>query len=92
MAIATQGGSRWRCFPVGLRPPSQHLHREGTDTNIIKQYLNEQIYSEYIFKPYGTKIGAQATNQFLKLTAMVKKTSLSLDMSMSRSSPSYGGL
>ena len=57
MTTATQGRSQWRCFPVGLRPPSKHLHRERTDTNIIKQYVNEQIYFKSIFMPYGTKVG-----------------------------------
>jgi hypothetical protein len=56
MSSATQGGSGWRCFPVGLRPPSKHLHPERTNTNIIKQYVNEQIYFKYIFMPYGTKL------------------------------------
>ena len=59
MATATQGGPRWRCFPVGLRPPSKHLHRGRTDTNIIKQYVNEQIYLKFTFEPYGTKVGGE---------------------------------
>jgi len=53
-----QGGSRWSCFPVGLRPPSKHLQRERNDTNNIKQYVKEQIYLKVIFEPDGTKIGA----------------------------------
>jgi hypothetical protein len=56
MSTVTQSGSRGRCFPVGLRPPSKHLPRERTDTNIIKQYVNKQMYLKYTAKPYGTKI------------------------------------
>ena len=63
MKTATQGDSRGRCFPVGLRPPSEHLPRERTDANIIKQYVNEQIYLISISKPYGTKIGELAEYQ-----------------------------
>ncbi len=59
MAPATQGGSRGRCFPVGLRPPFKHLPREKTCTNIIKQYVNEQIYLKFTFEPYGTKVGGE---------------------------------
>jgi len=59
MPAATESGSRWRCFPVGLRPPSKHLHRERTCTNIIKQYVNEQTYFKSIFMPYGTKVGEE---------------------------------
>jgi hypothetical protein len=59
MSTVTQSGSRGRCFPVGLRPPSKHLPRERTDTNIIKQYVNKQMYLKYTAKPYGTKIRGQ---------------------------------
>ncbi len=52
------GGSRWRPFPVGLRPPSKDLHWEKNDTNIIKQYVKEQIYRIYNLSSDGTKIRA----------------------------------
>jgi hypothetical protein len=58
-ATVTKDGSRRRCFPVGLRPPFKHLLRERTNTNIINQYVNEQIYFKNNFMPYGTKLGAE---------------------------------
>lgn len=51
--------SRWRCFPVGLRPPFKHLHREKLVTNILKQHVKEQRYTESDFMPDGTKIGVE---------------------------------
>jgi len=56
--MLNQNSSHWRCFPVGLRPPFKHLQCESPDNCITKQNVKEQIYSNLIFMPYGTKIGA----------------------------------
>src|SRR5665811_523491 len=66
--ITAQGGSRRRCFPVGLRPPSKHLLREITSMYIIEQYVKEQRYFKSNFVPYGTKLG---TRMALNLTASI---------------------
>jgi len=51
--------SRWRCFPVGLRPPFKHLHREQPCKSITKQYVKEHTYKTFNQMPYGTKLGAK---------------------------------
>lgn len=59
MATANQGGSRRRYLKGGLSPTGKHLLRERTNTNIIIQYVNEQIYFKSNFEPYGTKLGVE---------------------------------